>query len=328
MEINFNGPIFIIGMPRSGTKLLRELLNGHSKIQIPSGETEFLPYWVANWCSYGDLSNFQTFSKFYELSLTLPYFIYTREQNALIDCQQWYNSCQNFSLAGVFKALMRHDAGIRYKSSKIWGDKSPSYINHVALLKSIYPQARFIHIIRDARDYCLSMQKAWGKHPIRAAQRWVEGLEKADRDTAKFKDDYLEICYEDILSCPEAILSKCCNLLEIDFERDMLQLPESTENIGSAKGYNFVKQDNKKKYIQQMKPKLQQRIEKIAGQKLSNCGYEVEFVGPPERVSTLEMNLYKVIDGYNLVQSEFAKRGFYESVYINWKRFNISGNRH
>jgi len=171
------------------------------------------------------------------------------------------------------------------------------------------------------------MQKAWGKNPIRAAQRWVNGLEKADKDTAKFKDEYIEIRYEDLLNYPEAVLTKCCDLLEIDFEQNMLQIPENTENIGSAQGYTFVKQDNQKKYIQQMKHRLRQRIEKIAGQKLLNCGYEVEFIAPPENVSTIEMNLYKVIDGYNLIQSEFTERGFYESIKINWRRFKVSGNR-
>ena len=112
MKKVFLSPVFIIGMPRSGTKLLRELLNSHSRIEIPSGETEFLPYWVSNWSKYGDLSNFQTFRQFYETIIALPYFIYMKEQSTLIDCEQWYRNCQNFSTAGVFEALIRHDAGI------------------------------------------------------------------------------------------------------------------------------------------------------------------------------------------------------------------------
>ena len=53
---NFHGPLFIIGMPRSGTKLLRGLLNQHPQIGIPLSETEFLPWLVKCFPDYGDIS--------------------------------------------------------------------------------------------------------------------------------------------------------------------------------------------------------------------------------------------------------------------------------
>ena len=54
----FEGPLFLVGMPRSGTKLLRALLNRHPNISIMTNETEFLPYLVSHWESFGDLSDF------------------------------------------------------------------------------------------------------------------------------------------------------------------------------------------------------------------------------------------------------------------------------
>ena len=327
MQKSFLGPIFIVGMPRSGTKLLRELLNSHSQITIPSGETEFLPYWVNNWSSYGDLSDKKAFDRFYDRALALPYFIYVKEQDALIDKQRWYESCSDFSPEGVFEALIRHDTGVSQESGKIWGDKSPSYINQVALLKSLYPYGRFIHIIRDVRDYCLSMHRAWGKNPIRAAQRWVEGTSRVNRDAAVFNNDYLQIRYEDILSSPELTLKKCCQLLQVDFEADMLQISNNTENIGAATGYRFVKQDNKQKYLKYMKPQMRQRIEKIAGEQLHKYGYQTNYLQEPQRVSPWEMNVYKALDAINLTKFELSERGLWESIAINWKRFNVSGNR-
>ena len=62
----FHGPLFVVGMPRSGTKLLRGLLNEHSRIGIPLNETEFLPHWLRSWSAFGDLSSrtaFDAFSK-------------------------------------------------------------------------------------------------------------------------------------------------------------------------------------------------------------------------------------------------------------------------
>jgi len=52
---NFFGPLFIIGMPRSGTKLLRDLMNQNPKIGIPAAETHFIPFMIKK---FGDPPNF------------------------------------------------------------------------------------------------------------------------------------------------------------------------------------------------------------------------------------------------------------------------------
>ena len=69
----FNGPVFIVGMPRSGTKLFRELLNNHSKLAFPPNESEILPYWSKNWHVYGDLTKFENFKRFYDEDVNESY---------------------------------------------------------------------------------------------------------------------------------------------------------------------------------------------------------------------------------------------------------------
>ena len=61
---HFTGPIFIVGMPRSGTKLLREILNNHSLIAIPDNESHFIPYLYDRLDKYGDLKNLNNFKHF------------------------------------------------------------------------------------------------------------------------------------------------------------------------------------------------------------------------------------------------------------------------
>mgnify|MGYP000529984615 CR=1 FL=1 len=60
-QVKFKGPLFIVGMPRSGTKLLRDLLNQHPKIHIAEIETHFLPFWFSQWKEFGDLSEKENF---------------------------------------------------------------------------------------------------------------------------------------------------------------------------------------------------------------------------------------------------------------------------
>ena len=74
----------------------------------------------------------------------------------------WYNRCDgDFSIANVFEQLIRHDANV--PDGAIWGDKSPSYLHHIESIRAIYPTAKFIHLIRDARDYVLSLEKHLAK---------------------------------------------------------------------------------------------------------------------------------------------------------------------
>lgn len=318
----FTGPLFIVGMPRSGTKLLRDLLNQHPKIGIPTVETNILALWRNNWQHYGDLSNRSTFNKFYHKMLQKSYFMYMKENNNLIGCDIWYNLCMEYTPAGVFEALIRHDAEVGYKTSKIWGDKSPSYIRHTPLLKKNFPQARIIHIIRDVRDYCLSINNAWGKNIIRAAQRWSDDVRKINSDSRLFQKDYIEIKYEDLISQPHSILQKICDFIHIEFDSKILKLSEPSENIGDAKGMKGIKTDNTKKYLFLMNPITLEKVEAIAASVLRSHGYSVNYSGKTKNVNKFKMIYYQSIDAINMIKFDMRQKGFQYAVKRNIRLFH------
>ncbi len=323
---NFSGPLFIVGLPRSGTKLLRELLNNHSQIGIPSIETEFLPYLHLNWNSFGDLSQYESFEAFYTQMLKLPYFWYLQREGEVIACRSWYDSCPNFSVSGVFEALIRHDANIPTESKRIWGDKSPSYVRHLLLLKNIYPTCRIIHITRDVRDYCLSIHKAWKKNMFRAAQRWSTDVTSAKEQGNRIGRDYLEIRYEDLIETPDVEMKKICQFLHIPFEADMVTLSRPSENIGDAANRLSIVKKNKGKWQTQLDPTRQTRIEEIACDTLRACGYEVGPEIKSRSIGVVTMVWYQLLDGINLLKSH-KDSTFAESIRFYWKYFKISGNR-
>lgn len=314
-EEGFDGPVFLIGMPRSGTKLLRNLLNQHPRVRLLEIETEFLPWLVRHLVDYGDLSDLENFRRFHRDMVRFPYFMYRTDEGKVIAADVWHAGCKTHDAAGIFEALVRAEVGASRGSGLIWGDKSPSYVNHIPMIADLYPNARVIHIVRDVRDYCLSMRNAWGKDMYRAAQRWTDGVGKAREDGRTLGPAYLEVRFEDLLADVEGVLRQVCPHLGIDFDPAILELQKPSENLGDARGASRVVRGNFGKFRAHMRPRELRRIESIARDVLQACAYElIDPAVPLRRISPTENFLAQIRDGYSLVRANFKKRGFVTAV--------------
>lgn len=302
-------PLFIVGEPRSGTKLLRDLLNRHPEIAIPRIETEFLIYWANNWHEFGDLSNRATFQKFNERVNKFPFFYYERKAGNLVDEERWFQTCKNFTVQGVFEALIRYDVGIGEAKVKYWGDKSPSYLTQTPVIKSLFPDAKIIHIVRDVRDYCLSNKKAFGKNIYRAAQRWAVEIAQARAAFTLHPADLLELRYEDLLDNPVKELQRVCDFLSIPFQPDMCTLSRPVENKGDARGDTKIVSSNSRKYITEMSNRQLRGIEQIAKPILKAYGYELTTSASYRPLPRWQMSIFKLLDGLNLVRTSMGEHG-------------------
>lgn len=320
--MSFSGPLFLVGMPRSGTKLLRGLLNRHPRIGIPDVETEFLPWLARRFERFGDLGSPARFAAFHARITRQTYFRFRREQGAVLEAQRWRAACRELSAAGVFEALIRLEVDAPHGGARIWGDKSPSYIDDLPLLKQLYPQAKVIHIVRDVRDYCLSMRKAWGKDMLRAAQRWADGVDKARHDGAALGQDYLELRYEDLLTGTEGELRRVCAFVGVEFDPRMLTLAKPEENRGDARGATRVVTDNLGKFARAMPPRVLSRVEEIAGPTLLACGYALALPPRPRRrLSALRSRLAQLKDAWNLVRANEGGWGIWRVALFHLRYF-------
>lgn len=305
----FKGPLFIVGMPRSGTKLLREILNRHERIRIPDTETEFLPYLASQWQQLGNLKDRKQFHALYRRAMQFPFFRYRRAQGRDIDEDEWYRACTSFTVASVFEALIRVDAGLGEQQDGIWGDKSPSYVRHIHLLQRLYPQGKIVHIIRDVRDYCRSMQRAWGKNPVRAACRWNDALLRTATATRDLAECYVEVRYERLLEDPETEMERLCAFIGIGFDSDMLNVSSGTENLGDAKGVNKIVSSNKGKFSTAFDEKTLLAIEQAALPAMQAFGYQAVRAKIHRPPSAIRLRLYQVRDGLNLIRADHPGKG-------------------
>jgi len=210
----------IIGAPRSGTTLLRFMLDAHPLLAIPP-ETGFLMQ--AKYIEgEGDTARdalFDLITGFPPAGPTWNDFGLTREE-----LRFELELAEPFDLASGIRAFYRLYAARQNKPR--YGDKTPFYCEHIDSIRQLLPEARFVHIIRDGRDSALSLRPLWfspGKDITTLANQWRRLIEKARADG---REDYLEIRYERLLTETEAVLREVCTFIDLPFDPVMLRYYE------------------------------------------------------------------------------------------------------
>lgn len=273
----FRGPLFIVGRPRSGTKLLRTLLNEHSRIAVPVAETAFVPYAVRTFGSpppFTDPGQLHAFFTSFERTL---FFRYGVELGIILDEAELQRRADVTSWPSIVEEILKFYSPKTINDDTIWGDKSPNYLTEMPLLRSLFPEARFLHIIRDPRDHCLSVVKTWRKNPLRAATMWRLEVGQARSFGRTLGQHYHEVRFEDLITEPESTLQEICGFLGLPFEAAMMDFTRSYEDLGDAAGALRIVGSNVHKYRGAFKPGIVRRIEEITYPVAVELGYELEW---------------------------------------------------
>ena len=281
---------FIVGVPRSGTTLLRLMLDAHPDLAIPP-ETNFI-HLAAEACE-GASDPRQAFLE----TVTAR----GRWRDLHIEEASLARSVaviEPFDLGEALRALYRLYAEKFGKPR--WGDKTPHYVRRMRLIRGLLPEAHFIHIIRDGRDVALSVKDLWfGANSVEeAARRWRGSIEKARRH-ARELPHYLEIRYEDLVSDTEPTLRKICDFIDLPWNRSILdyhttadeRLGEMERDSTAPSGevlrrgeeriaiHSLASQppqrDRIGRWRREMTAADRQRFEGVAGETLRELGYDI-----------------------------------------------------
>jgi len=284
---------------------------------------EFLPYLLPRLQSFGDLSERANFLTMYSSIKGLLYFTYMDDKDRPISPDAWYQAFtaeyKQHANAGIYNALLKSlilvENGLSSISDNIvWGDKSPSYRCNIPLLKSYFSAARFIHIVRDVRDNTLSIKKGWNKNPLRSAQRWQDETLLTQQDGAKLGEDFMELRFEDLLDQPETQLRRLCAFCQLPFEASMMQLTETTEDVGSAKDTVGLLRDNVGNFRAELDDKTLHRIESIASGQMKSYGYPLQFdIHKTRRLNTVHEMALRYRDYFSIFMKECRARGVSKS---------------
>jgi hypothetical protein len=313
-KTKFDGPVFIIGMPRSGKKLLRDLLNKNPRIGIPIHETGFIPHLVERFGNPPIFDDDQEFNQFYREFSQDPYFQQFKMKGRILTKDILDKAIVKTSWNSIFESINRYYAPDGRDENFIWGDKSPHYLNFMPLLKDIFPEARFLHCIRDPRDFSLSYKKAWGKSIYRAAESWRERMEKGLRDSHQLETDYKEVFYESLLDDPVRELIDICNFLDCEFISSMTELNRAPESLGDTRGQLRIVRDNRNKYLTQLTYAEVRRIEEIVFPVARNLGYKLENDVVFKSVDPLMLKILTISDGWASIKFHINEYGLLKGL--------------
>lgn len=273
--MNLPAPIFIIGALRSGTSLLRNLLYSHPQLFFRS-ETQFIP---AFYRAYG---NPRSKSQALKLAKKIIKMEWIARWEGDIDVDEM---AEQDTFAGLVDNMFMQLA--RREGKSFWGDKTPKYVLHIKTLREIFPNARFIHIVRDGRDASLSLLKAnFGPRTIfGAATSWEKyvcaGLQAEDDLPA---NQLMKILYEDLLADTEKGMRGVCDFLGLPFNpvvctptvvRVRYRKPIFRKVPTSYGITEKVMPANTQKWKEEMNLTDQVVFESIAGDLLEQLGYEI-----------------------------------------------------
>lgn len=210
---------FIVGLPRSGTTLLKMMLDAHPALAM-APKTAFLTEAVTRCRAAGD-----PHATFLQTVVDPASNAHWCDWSIEVDTlQQQLYTLQPFSIAAALRTLYRLYSQQVGKAR--YGDKTPEHRLAMPLIQRLLPEAHFIHLIRDGRAQWVSERKtAWGTQSARrGALRWVTQLDKARRVGERLPH-YREIRYEVLVNEPIPTLQQLCAFLGLPWHAEMLAYP-------------------------------------------------------------------------------------------------------
>lgn len=165
-----------------------------------------------------------------------------------------------------------------------YGNKTPVHVLRIRRMASLFPESRFVHVIRDGRDVALSFfDVEFGPDTVEgAALRWKRYVSRgrhAGRELGAGR--YLEVRYEDLLDEPEEVVGSLCRFLSLSYDEAMLRYFErSDEIVGRIRQSQYHTRlslpptKGLRNWRTHMAARDVARFEALAGGLLSDLGYE------------------------------------------------------
>ena len=296
--------IFVVGLSRSGTTLLRNILNQHDAVAIAS-ENHFLGHLIA---SEGVRHKLRRFNLTDDRQLAdMVAFLYDgglqRATHLREPSRFWKWLATRVPREEVLTRLQATDRSERAifaellelyaerRGKRIHGEKTPAHLRYVPTLLGWYPGARVVHMMRDPRGIFVSELRRRGSTqgglPYRLLRRvrplltafvllettiiWTEGAWRAGRYRRAYPDRYRMVRFEDLVGRPEEELTALCEWLGIEYQSAMLE--QRVVSVGARLGERGIDRDAATRWLGTIPGWADRWFRTLLGSRLRALGY-------------------------------------------------------
>ena len=273
-------PVFIISSGRSGTTLMRSMLVASEQVAIPA-ETQILHNLLVKFKAYEGLG-WADLSRLMIAEFESHHNFNMWETNLAAAYQKIVNLPEEErSLARIIDEVYMTYATEKFPKAKVWGDQSPIHTFYLPYIHKIFPEAKYMHLVRDGRDVVSSMVKRHGDDYLyEAVYRWKTSIKKTDEFQKKLGlDQYIEVRYEDLVQKSEETLKQISQFIHIEYTPRMLdywKLPTTIEHKYKAFHQNLGKPvfaSSVGKWKERLTPQQQDYVIKSISVELKQKGY-------------------------------------------------------
>ena len=302
VDRNQDAPLLVLGVRRSGTTLLRVILDRSSTLAIPD-ESYVVPQLARRHRCIVDPAAFvddlRRLPRLQELGIA-PEAVAGRLRSGMTTGE---------AIAAVFATYAAAQGKPR------WGDKTPLYMQHLPLLERLFPSAFFVHLVRDGRDAALSflsmpqgiVTRSWA-HPRDVAGfacQWRTELEAALALGERIGPGrYLEVRYERLAAEPETAVREICAFASLPFEPAMLDYAGTVDLTGKPHQRRLAQPPTAgvRDWRTEMPATDVAAFEEVAGDLLARLGYEVRGAGRASVRGRRRRLSYRLrLDAFNLI---------------------------
>jgi hypothetical protein len=274
--------IQFIGTQRSGSNLLRAMLNQLPQITAPH-PPHILKIFEPILSIYGDLSNDDNFELLVNDVCTWVELNPVSWKIINFDRTEIQNRCKENTLIELFYTLYAYYAELH--NSDYACCKSMNNVHLFEDIEAAGIKPYYIYLHRDGRDVACSFKKTiiGEKHVYCIAEQWKTDQEKSIELKQRIPSNrFIEVNYRDLITSPKLVLKKVCSFLQVPFRENMLDYFHAEETINTAESGEMWKNlsqpimsENYNKYLKELSLEEIELFESIAGDTLKELGYKV-----------------------------------------------------
>jgi hypothetical protein len=300
--------IQIIGTQRSGSNLLRVILDQSDQIASPHP-----PHILVTFVPLLELYGFLTEEKYKLLINDVVNYVRANPvpwDGVELDVDWIFENSKTYSLFEINRLV--YETAASAKKAKYWCCKSMANVHYAADLEKHSPNLKYIYLYRDGRDVALSFKKAivGEKHIYHLAKQWFKDQSACIELSKRIsKDRFFSLNYEELIARPAEVIQDLCQFLAIDYSENMLDFHNSKESQATASAgemwENLAKpiiKDNTGKFRKELSVEEINIFECINHQTLTELGYVLDCPENKDKLISAEE-----IEGYNLENNLLKK---------------------